>query len=127
MKTPRLDDITEDAINEACAISLGWKRHETWCGHEWEDPAGNRGTVEATAEREDYWVFPPRFTQSADAALTLCAWMKDQGWVWRANNSDTHSVICFQFVNDEFAFDETADTLPLAICRAFLKANHLAE
>lgn len=62
----------------------------------------------------------PNFPTDANAALTLCDALGEKGWQWRASIEDTHSEVCFQFVNDEFTFEATGPTLAIAICRAYL-------
>lgn len=118
MTLPKIDSLSPDQIRVMIAEAVGWvKVREHW----------RKGDDVVFLNHSCNHQQLPDYPTDANAVLTLCAWMKTQGWVWRANNDETHSEVCFQFVNDEFAFESSADTLPLAICKAFLIANNLAQ
>ena len=82
-----------------------------------------------TAIREGYTKVIPNYPESADAALELVEWMakpENGEFEYRASNDNwTPNRHHFQFVNDEKSFDVFADTFPLAVCLAFLKANNI--
>lgn len=66
----------------------------------------------------------PAFDTSADAALLLVARLKEQGLPFYMHQCTGGGwVASFIRPNSEASFDGRAETLPLAICRAFIKAT----
>lgn len=100
--------MTNEELRVACAEAREWTEIE--CDF-WGVPPGKN--------RVDMALIP-NFPTDHNTAMTLCDALGEKGWQWRASIEDTHSEVCFQFVNDEFTFEATGPTLPIAICRAYL-------
>ncbi len=126
----------ETRIRIECAELVGWKRLKAHSGKvylvhpltsqfAYALSCGEGETNEAVSEA----LKCPNFPSSADAALTLVAWMakpENGGWQFIANNMSgcDGGEWCVQFVNADLDDAmESAPTLPLAICLAFLRAN----
>jgi hypothetical protein len=105
------------AIRIKCAEIVGWTYIEqlAFTGI----PKGSRGNADARVI--------PNYPESADAALQLVEWMskpENGGW-WVAQDNIVKGTWRVAFQNAEELFDGFANTLPLAICLAFLKANNI--
>lgn len=101
------------AIRIKCAEIVGWTYIEqlAYTGI----PKGSRGSADARVI--------PNYTESADAALQLVEWMakpENGGWWYESQGSTKHG---FSFCKIGENRDAVADTIPLVICLAFLKAN----
>lgn len=102
-------------IRIKCAEIVGWTYIEqlAFTGI----PKGSRGNADARVI--------PAFTESADAALGLVAWLEKQGWdvhvFFEGGNCSiellSHSQI--PIISSE------GKTFPLVACLAFLKANNI--
>ena len=102
-----------EKIRIKCAELVGWKQIHSghWC----------RDIREGVL-----WELP-NYPVSADAALELVAWMarpENGGWSILASNVTGKQFFSFVSTNAA-AHTASADTLPLAICLAFLKANNI--
>lgn len=64
--------------------------------------------------------------EDANAALTLCDWMKKHGWPMEFSTIPNIKEWTVTFGWDR-SIKATANTLPLAICKTFLLANNLAQ
>lgn len=108
-------------IRIKCAEIVGWailycKYHNT---KTWHSPFGICG--EGTSE-----CVLPNVTESADAALQLAAWMakpENGACLWFADSVTNRPKYTVSFISRKNATQATADTFPLALCLAFLKAN----
>jgi len=103
------------AIRIKCAEIVGWTYIEqlAFTGI----PNGSRGNADARVI--------PAFTESADAALQLVEWMskpENGGWKFYADKYEELWAVGFE--SDSLA-TAAANTLPLAICLAFLRANNI--
>lgn len=121
MTLPKIDSLSNEQIRAMCAEAMGWMRIEkTDIGFIGENPDENTR-----------WL--PDYPIDANAALTLCAWMADKNWWWETGNqwiSETEQNAYCELVpkhGDSRPTRTRADTFAIAICRAFLIANHLAE
>lgn len=68
----------------------------------------------------------PNVTESADAALQLVEWMakpENGAYLWFADSVTNRPKYTVSFISRKNATQATADTFPLALCLAFLKAN----
>lgn len=119
------------SIDIEVARALGWTRHEWSRGQHtystWIEPGGhwNKGWNEDPLNRQCCAV--PPFSQSADACLAhIVPWMRERGYRWFASQCDDGRYQ-FEFIPklslSAQRFFAEADSLPLAICNAFLKAQ----
>ena len=127
-----------ESIRKKCAEIVGWTYNDLKYAHVGGGAVFEKFWLPAgidiqTLSADDISSGPshgrslPDYPESADAALQLVAWMskpENGGFEYRASNDNWHpNRHRFQFVNDEKSFDSFANTLPLAICLAFLRAN----
>lgn len=106
-------DLTKIRIK--CAEVLGYKNVRDPIG-----PSGQCGTWWGDDSKGRAQQIPD-YPESADAALQLVEWMDKKGNCCRSSNAG--HCWWFQFSCDNSVHTAEADTLPLAICLAFLKAN----
>lgn len=134
----KIDDLSVDQIRVMCAEVMGAKWYTFASGQRWLSFKPLADHFRLSSRPEDFEMTTihegvPNYPESADAALTLCAWMTkfEHGYQWESYGNGNGKVY-FRFYNPSIpgataAKFTAADALPLAICRAFLIANRLAE
>ena len=110
-------------IRIKCAEIVGWKKVPLPKVQNWGEDAGP----------DKQWWYEhqlPRFTESADAALELVAWMskpENGGWDTQCSQWSRGKEWRVTFAKGEgktyIGSIGTADTFQLALCLAFLRAN----
>lgn len=130
MTLPKIDSLSNDQIRVMCArIMFPEMEHvpiEHW--YTQEDDYSTDWVFKQQNENDTITVTRlPRYPTDANAALTLCARMAEKG----LGNDHFQGAGCpFHFAFYDLKGNRhqaKADTLQLAICHAFLIANHLAE
>lgn len=133
MTLPKIDSLSNEQIRVMCAEKLGWTE-----GEGRQSAAPECGWIRQWNPPKDclfQYLTPnlPDYPTDANAALMLCAWMAERDYWWETGNqwiSDTEQNVYCELVpkhGDSRPTRTRADTFALAICRAFLIANHLAE
>lgn len=124
---PAIDSLTPEAIRVLCAEKLGWKRIS--CRGGVVRPDGEWVERMFTYSKAIEIAAPP-FTTDANAALTLCAWMADKGWVYYASNDSGGPSLTFVHHSDSDEPSDchtgTANTFALAVAKAFCVAQGMA-
>ena len=106
-------------IKAKCAELRGWKHYGcTGCAM---SPCVCNEWIHADSDGPTSCL--PNVTESADAALELVEWMDKKGNCCRSSNAG--HVWWFQFNCEGGGHEAEADTFPLAVCLAFLKANNI--
>lgn len=116
--------MTNEEIRVRCAEIVGWTISPFMKEH-CKVPYGWH--PQHHPKKTNFYEFPiPQFDADANAALTLCDWMAEKGYPIVFSFMGSKWVCVFysskEIDCDELA-NESAETLPLAICRAFLAAN----
>lgn len=111
-------------IRIKCAEIVGWRD----CCVATTEAYWRPGDVIGQKPNEIGWSFLPNYPESADAALELVAWMS------KPENGEWWPDASHNYPDREWSFALTygtdvchgvADTFPLAVCLAFLKANNI--
>lgn len=126
MTTEQLSQLTPEQKRVKCAELMGYKKHDCngptcWCIHNGEDGMIRTG---------DFNQLVPNFPVDANAALTLCDRMAEEGWNAELNNGLDKTWEC-AFSHSELTKARAggrepvmhygcANTLPEAIVSAFL-------
>lgn len=111
--TPDPEKLSLPELRVAVAEECGWKQTNEPITGCWIDPADGKILIDC-----------PHYPEDANAALTLCERMAEKGWEWQVRNvKEGISCSFWKGHNFEQMGKCVADTLPLAICRAFLQAH----
>lgn len=105
--------MTPEQKSILAAEILGWRKREGWFSR-WSAPDGNQ------------WLCPPDFHTDANASLLLVEWMakpENGEWVFNAWCYPRVETSTAYFASNGVTHAENANTLPLAVLGAFLKAN----
>lgn len=122
-------NLTDDEIRVKCAEAMGWKHcsmsgdkltnpdaywypPENYTPPGWKEPCNMRHLSQL-----------PRFESSADAALTLCDRLREEGWCLQITYgvTDKWTVTFYQGQGRFFTVQDPS--LARAICLAFLKVK----
>lgn len=119
MNQDELSKLTPEEKRVRCATLMGWKTTNR--------PSGIMVMPELYPGRVDY-SFPPEYEQNADAALTLCDRMAEEGWLSEIINRRAGGWECrFWAARAEIGnmpeCKAEAATLHEAIVNAFLLAK----
>lgn len=118
-------------LDIACAEAMGWKRSEEL--EQWVTPEGITIDFPWTlAEPKDsHFVHEFSFSESLDAAWKLVEYLEAGRGLWfelcRVISHDDAIFWQATFYSSGHCYNGCADAAVLAICRAFLKARHVAE
>jgi ABC-type Fe3+ transport system substrate-binding protein len=106
-----------ESIRKKCAEIVGWTIHP-------------KDRFIVIPPKSPHSVQPlstiPNYPESADAALQLVEWMakpENGAYLWFADSVTNRPKYTVSFISRKNATQATADTFPLALCLAFLKAN----
>lgn len=106
--------MTNEELRVACAEAMGWK---------WVEPNGidPYWRFEADRKKDRHRDDLPNFPTDANAALTLCDALADQGWDWTVTYREQQLTVWFGMkYAPHKTVTATGPTLPIAICRAYL-------
>jgi len=110
---------TDAELTLACAEAVGWG-HLRQFTNRITDPNGN--AVFFNPDKETKISQLPPFPTSADAAMQLVEFLKRNGWWCELRYNPKERSCIFWKPGNGFSHEKVSDTLPRAICLAFLKA-----
>lgn len=121
----KIDELSNKTIRVMCAEAMGFHKMP---GEIFNGACHPDGTWvnRAVPYHEALPRICPNYPEDANAALTLCDWMSEHGWsksYWQTGKGPHN----FVFHRGKDGFPATADTFAMAVCRAFLLANNLAQ
>jgi hypothetical protein len=114
--------MTTDQIRIACAEEMGWETHK------FIDASGSAHVGWRSAQLRVACTASelPNYPTDANAALELCEQMRSDGWWMEMRpmvSSKKWKIYVWDRTGDTRIYHAEADTLPLAICEAFLKVR----
>lgn len=104
----------QTAINCAVAKAMGYEISEWGVKAPCDQRMVARGILPVSA-------MLPNFCTSLDAAITLCDFLADKGWSAEMNRGEDDRVWWVMFGNDSSQAQASGESLPVALCEAFLR------
>ena len=105
-----------ESIRKKCAEIVGWHKHDCGAPLCWKFGTGIMGITRSIHDL-------PNYPESADAALELVEWMNKKRAITTIEISGSICKVKLRTAETSQVFAEQAETLPLAVCLSFLKAN----